>query len=197
MSLCTTHERTTVPGVRGFRRLRRRLLGRKCGGCSSRPTGSGGKRPAWAGGFATAGAMSCWARTGCVSRNGNEAGLLTTVKSGPHRIVYCVRLPEATIYIKHFLVPNRRAMLRQWVRRGKGRNEGKRSVAAGHDRSADDHSRCTRRAAEAKVLVRELPGHTGDFRHNSARRVRRVPPAGVARAGAVDASAGNSPGPSP
>ena len=34
-----------------------------------------------------------------------EAGLLTTVKSGPHRIVYCVRLPEATIYIKHFLVP--------------------------------------------------------------------------------------------
>src|SRR4029077_345423 len=47
---------------------------------------------------------------------------------GPHRIVYCVRLPEATIYIKHFLVPNRRSVLRQWVRRGKGRNEGKRSV---------------------------------------------------------------------
>jgi serine/threonine protein kinase len=56
-----------------------------------------------------------------------EAGILTTVKSGPHRIVYCARLPHATIYIKHFLVPNRRAILRQWVRRGKGRNEGKRS----------------------------------------------------------------------
>ncbi len=56
------------------------------------------------------------------------SGVLRTVKSGPHRIVYCVRLPAATIYIKHFLVPNRRAVLRQWVRRGKGRNEGKRSV---------------------------------------------------------------------
>jgi tRNA A-37 threonylcarbamoyl transferase component Bud32 len=56
------------------------------------------------------------------------AGVLTTVKSGPHRIVYRVRLEETTIYIKHFLVPNRRAVLRQWVRRGKGRNEGKRSV---------------------------------------------------------------------
>jgi tRNA A-37 threonylcarbamoyl transferase component Bud32 len=57
-----------------------------------------------------------------------RSGVLRTVKSGPHRIVYCVRLPQATIYIKHFLVPNRRAILRQWVRRGKGRNEGKRSV---------------------------------------------------------------------
>ena len=56
------------------------------------------------------------------------AGVLTTVKSGPHRTVYRVRLDETTIYIKHFLVPNRRAVLRQWVRRGKGRNEGKRSV---------------------------------------------------------------------
>ena len=52
---------------------------------------------------------------------------LGTVKSGPHRIVYRVDLPEGFIYIKHFLIPNRRAMLRQWVRRGKGRNEGKRS----------------------------------------------------------------------
>jgi serine/threonine protein kinase len=56
------------------------------------------------------------------------SGVLTTVKAGPHRIVYRVRLAETTIYIKHFLVPNRRAVLRQWVRRGKGRNEGKRSV---------------------------------------------------------------------
>jgi tRNA A-37 threonylcarbamoyl transferase component Bud32 len=54
-------------------------------------------------------------------------GCLTTIKSGPHRIVYRVDLPQGIIYIKHFLVPNRRAMLRQWVRRGKGRNEGKRS----------------------------------------------------------------------
>ena len=54
-------------------------------------------------------------------------GRLTTVKSGPHRIVYRVDLPEGAIYIKHFLVPDYRAMFRQWFRRGKGRNEGKRS----------------------------------------------------------------------
>ncbi len=54
-------------------------------------------------------------------------GRLSTVKAGPHRIVYRVDLPEGVLYIKHFLVPNRRAILRQWVRRGKGRNEGKRS----------------------------------------------------------------------
>jgi tRNA A-37 threonylcarbamoyl transferase component Bud32 len=56
-----------------------------------------------------------------------EEGRVTTVKSGPHRIVYRVELPRGAIYIKHFLVPNWRATIRQWVRRGKGRNEGKRS----------------------------------------------------------------------
>ena len=55
------------------------------------------------------------------------SGLVETVKSGPHRVVYRVALPVGTIYIKHFLVPSWREMLRQWVRRGKGRNEGKRA----------------------------------------------------------------------
>ncbi|MBV8129120.1 MAG: phosphotransferase [Planctomycetaceae bacterium] len=54
-------------------------------------------------------------------------GRLTTVKSGPHRVVYRVDLPEGAIYVKHYLVPDYRAMWRQWFRRGKGRNEGKRS----------------------------------------------------------------------
>ena len=54
-------------------------------------------------------------------------GRVTTVKSGPHRIVYRVQLPEFAVYIKHYLVPDRRAKYRQWFRRGKGRNEGKRS----------------------------------------------------------------------
>jgi hypothetical protein len=54
-------------------------------------------------------------------------GRLTTVKSGPHRIVYRANLEEGTIYVKHYLVPDWRAMFRQWFRRGKGRNEGKRS----------------------------------------------------------------------
>jgi tRNA A-37 threonylcarbamoyl transferase component Bud32 len=54
-------------------------------------------------------------------------GRLTTIKSGRQRIVYRVDLPEGPVYIKHFLVPDRRAKYRQWVRRGKGRNEGRRS----------------------------------------------------------------------
>jgi len=56
-----------------------------------------------------------------------EEGRLATIKSGPHRVVYRADLPQGTIYIKHFLVPDWRATIRQWIRRGKGRNEGKRS----------------------------------------------------------------------
>ncbi|MCA1686088.1 MAG: phosphotransferase [Planctomycetia bacterium] len=56
-----------------------------------------------------------------------DQGLLTVVKKGPHRVVYRVDLPEGPVYVKHFLVPNFRSKLRQWVRRGKGRNEGKRT----------------------------------------------------------------------
>lgn len=58
----------------------------------------------------------------------HRAGRLTTVKSGPHRVVYRAELAEGTVYIKHFLVPNRRAVLRQWFRRGKGRNEAKQAA---------------------------------------------------------------------
>lgn len=56
-----------------------------------------------------------------------ERGQLTVVKKGPHRVVYRVDLPEGSVYIKHFLVPSFQAKLRQWLRRGKGRNEGKRT----------------------------------------------------------------------
>jgi Lipopolysaccharide kinase (Kdo/WaaP) family len=55
-------------------------------------------------------------------------GRLTTVKTGPHRAVYRVDLAEGSIYVKHFLVPDVRAMARQWFRRGKGRNEGRRAL---------------------------------------------------------------------
>lgn len=54
-------------------------------------------------------------------------GRLTIVKKGPHRVVYRVELPEGVVYVKHFLVPGVRAKLRQWFRRGKGRNEGRRT----------------------------------------------------------------------
>jgi len=55
-------------------------------------------------------------------------GSLATVKAGPHRVVYRADLPEGTVFVKHFLVPDLRAIFRQWFRRGKGRNEGKRAV---------------------------------------------------------------------
>ncbi|RUL87268.1 lipopolysaccharide kinase InaA family protein [Tautonia sociabilis] len=54
-------------------------------------------------------------------------GIVETVKSGPHRQVYRVALPAGAVFVKHFLVPTWREVLRQWFRRGKGRNEGKRA----------------------------------------------------------------------
>ncbi|MFO0957665.1 MAG: lipopolysaccharide kinase InaA family protein [Isosphaeraceae bacterium] len=50
-------------------------------------------------------------------------GRLHVVKSSPFRVVYRVDLDRGTVYIKHFLVPDLRTKLRQWFRRGKGRNE--------------------------------------------------------------------------
>ncbi len=57
-----------------------------------------------------------------------RSGRLTTVKRGPHRVVYRADLPEGSVYVKHFLVPNFRAKVRQWFRSGKGRNEGRRAA---------------------------------------------------------------------
>ncbi len=57
-----------------------------------------------------------------------RSGRLTTVKRGPHRVVYRADLPEGSVYVKHFLVPNFRAKARQWFRSGKGRNEGRRAA---------------------------------------------------------------------
>lgn len=53
---------------------------------------------------------------------------LTTIKTGPHRVVYRVDLPGTSVYIKHYKVPTWRETLRQWFRRGKGRNEAKRAI---------------------------------------------------------------------
>ena len=54
-------------------------------------------------------------------------GRLAVVKTGPHRVVYRVDLEQGAVFIKHFLVPDFRAKMRQWFRRGKGRNEGRRT----------------------------------------------------------------------
>ena len=57
----------------------------------------------------------------------SRRGVLNVVKEGPHRVVYRVDLAQGSVYVKHFLVPDLRAKLRQWFRRGKGRNEGRRT----------------------------------------------------------------------
>jgi tRNA A-37 threonylcarbamoyl transferase component Bud32 len=93
--------------------------------------------PAWE--WASAGAVGWWVRPGwrdiLLGPGGlrldewRREGRLRTIKAGPHRVVYRVELPgpHGPVFIKHFLVPNLRSTLRQWFRRGKGRNEAKRA----------------------------------------------------------------------
>ncbi len=73
------------------------------------------------------GATSCWAPTGSGSTSGGRRD--ASRRSNPGRTASstassCRRAPSTS---STSWCPNRRAMLRQWVRRGKGRNEGKRS----------------------------------------------------------------------
>jgi Ser/Thr protein kinase RdoA (MazF antagonist) len=93
------------------------------------------RRPAWD--WVDDGATGWWVqptwREALLGPNGlrldqwRREGRLTTVKTGPHRTVYRVDLPTGGVYVKHNLVPDMRARLRQWFRRGKGRNEAKRA----------------------------------------------------------------------
>jgi tRNA A-37 threonylcarbamoyl transferase component Bud32 len=92
--------------------------------------------PGWA--WARSGDTGWWVRpawretllsdSGLKLAEWKRLGRLKVVKTGPHRAVYRVDLAEGSIYVKHFLVPDVRAMARQWFRRGKGRNEGRRAV---------------------------------------------------------------------
>jgi tRNA A-37 threonylcarbamoyl transferase component Bud32 len=135
MSLCTPHDRTAgAPGTHVPTAVR---LAGGAGPAATPPRMF--KPPEWE--WTGFGEVGWWVRSGSPWRDillgpaglrldeWRASGSLATVKSGPHRIVYRVALPEGTLYIKHYLVPNRRAILRQWFRRGKGRNEGKRSQA--------------------------------------------------------------------
>jgi tRNA A-37 threonylcarbamoyl transferase component Bud32 len=100
------------------------------------PEGKIFRPPAWE--WASAGEVGWWVRPDwrgiLLSPEGRlrfdewrSAGLVETVKSGPHRVVWRVTLPTGAVYVKQFLVPTWREVLRQWFRRGKGRNEGKRA----------------------------------------------------------------------
>lgn len=92
--------------------------------------------PGWA--WSRAGAVGWWVRNdwrdallgpdGLKLEDWRRDGRLATVKTGPHRVVYRADLPEGAVFVKHFKVPSWRELLRQWFRRGKGRNEGKRAV---------------------------------------------------------------------
>lgn len=55
-------------------------------------------------------------------------GRLSTIKAGPHRAVYRAETAGGPVFVKHYLVPGWREMLRQWLRRGKARNESKRAA---------------------------------------------------------------------
>ncbi len=91
--------------------------------------GLGPDRETWAGGFAPSGATALIGPEGLRLADWRADGAVTTIKAGPHRIVYRAELPgRGAVYIKHFLVPNVPATLRQWFRRGKGRNEAKRAA---------------------------------------------------------------------
>jgi tRNA A-37 threonylcarbamoyl transferase component Bud32 len=128
MSICTPHDRPAIA---------RRAAPFGDSGPAQGPLPRIFKPPDWE--WTGFGEIGWWVRAGSAWREivlgpdglrleeWRAAGCVSTVKSGPHRVVYRVDLPEGALYIKHFLVPNRRAILRQWFRRGKGRNEGKRS----------------------------------------------------------------------
>lgn len=93
------------------------------------------RAPAWD--WADAGPLGWWVRPdwrevligprGLRLDEWRDQGRLTVVKTGPHRVVYRADLAEGAVYVKHFLVPDFRAKVRQWVRRGKARNEGSRA----------------------------------------------------------------------
>jgi serine/threonine protein kinase len=127
MSVGIPNERSTIPGVRRHRTAAKTAVP----ATKNRMF----KPPEWE--WSQFGDVGWWCREGWAARllgecglrlqEWRELGLLTTIKSGPHRIVYRAQLPDGAIFIKHFLVPTWRATFRQWVRRGKGRNEGKRS----------------------------------------------------------------------
>ena len=61
----------------------------------------------------------------------------------------------------------RRKKLRQWFRRGKGRNEAKRAAKLAGHRRAHDHAHRPGRAAQAGLPVRELSDHPGHRRARS------------------------------
>lgn len=128
--------------------------------------------PAWA--WSRAGEVVWWVRRewrdtllgpeGLRLEEWRRDGRLATIKTGPHRVVYRADLPEGAVFVKHFKVPSWREMLRQWFRRGKGRNEGKRAVRLARigvptiTPIALGEQRKRRFLFENYLVTREIPG---------------------------------------
>lgn len=118
-----------------------------------------------------------------------RSGQLTVVKKHHYRIVYRAELDGGAVYVKHFLVPGVRAKLRQWIRRGKGRNEGQRStyldavgvptitpVALGEQRKRNllfENYLITPAIPDAVSLDRFLEGDFSDWPAERQSRLRR------------------------
>lgn len=93
------------------------------------------KPPGWV--FLEFGEVGWWVRTewreallgpdGLRLEEWRDSNRTTTVKTGPHRVVYRVETAKGAVYVKHYKVPGLREILRQWFRRGKARNEAKRA----------------------------------------------------------------------
>src|SRR6516164_6617638 len=58
-----------------------------------------------------------------------RGGQAHVVKQGPHRIVYRIELPGLCFYLKHNLVPDAQAWMRQLVRPSKARQEYESALA--------------------------------------------------------------------
>jgi tRNA A-37 threonylcarbamoyl transferase component Bud32 len=91
-------------------------------------------------------------------------GLAHVVKQGPHRVVYRVELPGLTFYLKHNLVPDRFAWMRQIVRRSKARMEYESALAVASRGVATiaplalGESRSLAHAGESYLITASLEG---------------------------------------
>ncbi len=126
----------------------------------------------------------------------------TVIKSGPHRAVYRVGLPSGTVFLKHFKIPDWRALVRNVLRRSPAEREAAaaaRVAAAGIETTVSAALGVTRRGLFARdsflvtheirnarpldAVLRErlstpqqssLPSGAGRFRRDLARALGRL-----------------------
>lgn len=87
----------------------------------------------------------------------------TVIKSGPHRAVYRVAIPSGIYFLKHFRVPDWRALVRNWLNRSPAEREAAaaaRVAAAGIDTTVPAAVGVTRRSRlvrDSFLVTREIP----------------------------------------